>query len=127
KMKKSSSSSCAASGALAQRHSIRSRRWSMVGILTGTGRNSAFAAEDIAADQVFQAHRRFGFVDQVAVAEQLVEAAGTDLDELLADDALGADGRNGVFLHRHVLVDAHADDGFVGFRVEIDVADRADA
>src|SRR5690606_18278440 len=72
----------------------------------------------------FEADGRLGLVDLVAIAQHVVEAAGNDLDELLADDSLGADRRDGIFLHRNVFVDTHGDDGFVAVRIEFNAGDE---
>src|SRR4030042_576165 len=53
-------------------------------------------AVNILTDQLFPLYGRFSRTDLAAMRDALFRVSGGELDELVADDALGADGGNGV-------------------------------
>ena len=57
-----------------------------------------YFAVDVAADQFLQIDGRLGIADLAARWNHFFRAAGGEFDELVADDALGADGGNGVIV-----------------------------
>src|SRR5687768_1667974 len=62
-------------------------------------------AEDVLGQQLFEVHGRLHLADASVGLDELVRAARADADVLLADEPLGLDGRDGVFLQLDAGVD----------------------
>src|SRR6267143_2023370 len=70
-------------------------------------------AEDVLRQQLLEVHGRLHLADLAAGLDDLVRAARTDPHVLLADQTLGLDRRDRVFLQLHVLVHPQLDAGLV--------------
>src|SRR5882762_3760055 len=66
-------------------------------------------AEDVLRQQLLEVHGRLHLADLAAGLDDLVRAARTDPHVLLADQTLGLDRRDRVFLQLHALVHAQLD------------------
>src|SRR5580765_1099443 len=64
-------------------------------------------AENVLRQQLFQIDGRLHLGDLAVRLNDLLRSAGAELDELLADEALGLDRRDGVFRELHAVIDGH--------------------
>src|SRR5207248_6492126 len=83
-------------------------------------------AENVLPDQVFQAHRRLGVLDDVAGLERIVGGARYDGEKLVAEQATRKDLGHRIAGQLDRRIDAHLDDGEEGRRVERLRDDAAD-
>src|SRR5258705_4383055 len=75
-------------------------------------------AENVLRQQLFQIDGRLHLGNLAVRLDDLVRPARADLDELLADEALGLDGRDGVFRDLDAVLDGHDHAGLIVVQAE---------